>query len=644
MSNADAKTYLSKYAGVIVAFAGPTTLLRADASLGARRVDVLLPGDSSATQFSLSVVRITTSHPFEVFVHEIGHNLGLPDLYQEPGAPIAAGTELDRWDIMAEDTAARHPTSWSKAYKSRDPATNTTWMSPGGLAVITPPTGSATKQVQLLITPLESPLPATNPYAAQYPPPIVFCHAAQLQLEPNRSLYIENRQRSPYTSPGLFGDVNYSRGLPGQGIIVTDAVNTTTGLPVLRKEVVLLTPLTDPLDTPGEQRTVFVFTSTNSIRVELREVVGFLPEVYLVEVTWGQGPYFDYRISDWNPPPWESPDIWIDTRVDNDWDVYRHSDPARNPGVPGNPVLNGDRSRVGWPSRVYARIWNDGDIARTNVRVRFQIVIPAGMGPSPGTDIGDATVNLPAGGSALAMVPWTPASANQGHVCIRVLVDHETGELNANNNMAQENVTDWWLQGSPPYDPVEFPFQVTNPLPRRAQVRMRARGLLPGWFMDVDPVEFWLEPGETILGTARIRADASVPVENRDIPSPMLSLEALAAQGDTWVPFGGISGTAHPVRRANLDLDVTDHERTIQVTGRAWTSLDVIRHANVSLRLLANDKRRELGLRQTTTDGGGEFREQFRFEDGTDPRGFLEAVLSPTPGSGPAEAGPIRLS
>lgn len=234
------------------------------------------------------------------------------------------------------------------------------------------------------------------------------------------------------------------------------------------------------------------------------------------------------------------------------------------------------RSRVGWASRVYARVWNDGDIARSNVRVRFQIVIPAGMGPSPGTDIGATTVNLPAGGSALAMVPWTPASANQGHVCIRALVDWEPGELNANNNMAQENITDWWLEGSPPYDPVEFPFQVTNPLPRRALVRMRGRGLLPGWFMDVDPVEFWLEPDETILGTARIRADASVPVEDsRDVLPPVLTLEALVAQGDTWVPFGGLSGTAHPVRRAKLSIDVADRESAIEVTGapgQRWTS------------------------------------------------------------------------
>ncbi len=471
-----------------------------------------------------------------------------------------------------------------------------------------------------------------------------FRHAARLELDPSRSIYIENRQRSPYTSQD-FGDVAYSRSLPGQGIIVTDAVDTAVGLPVQRKEVVLLTPMGDPLDNPGEQRTVFVLTPTNSIRVALLEIVGAFPEVYLVEVTWGQGPFYDFRIRDWSPPPWESPDIWIDTRVDNGWDVYSHADPARNPGVPGNPILNGDRSRAGWESRVYARIWNDGDVLRTGVRVRFQIVVPPGMGPSAGTDIGDTTIDLPAGGSALAMVPWTPASANQGHVCVRALVEWEPDELNANNNMAQENITDWWLSGSPPFDPVEFPYQVTNPLPRRALVRMRARGLVPGWFMDVDPVEFWLEPEETMVGAARIRADATVQVEDsRDTRPPVLSLEALAEQGDTWVPFGGLSGTAHAVRRTRLALDVAQRDRELQVTGEALTALGPVRQANVSIRLLAADGRTPLELHQDTTDGAGRFALAFTPKNGTNPPRFLEALLSPTPGTAPAEAGPIALS
>ena len=649
---ADAKALLSGYAGVIVAFVGPNTLLRARADLGADHYPVLLPGTPAGDdpeQFVLSALWITTGHPFEVFTHEIGHNLGLPDLYQEPGQPIRAGVELGRWDIMADNSAARHTTSWSKAFKSRDPSTNTFWMDPGEIEVLTPPPASGTKTARVLLVPLESKMPpAGSQFYTDYQmshPGVPMRHALRLELEPNRSLYVENRQSGPYSDLYL-GTVNYSRQLPGpngRGVIVTDAVNDTTGLPVLRKEVVLLTPMNDPLDNPGEQQTAMVFTATNSIAVQLVEVSGFMPEVYLVEVTWGQGPYFDFRIRDWSPPPWESPDIWIDTRVDNAWDVYTHSNSTLNPGVPGNPVLNGDRSRVNFESRVYARVWNDGQIPKTGVRVRFQIVVPAAMGPSIGTDIGEDTIDLPAGGSALAMVRWTPANANQGHVCVQALVDYDTGELNANNNMAQENITDWYLAGSPPYEPVGFDYQVTNPLPRRTHIRLRARGLLPGWFLDVDSPEFWLEPDETIQGTARIRADARVPLENADVRPPIITLEALAQQGDTWVPFGGISGTAHAVRKAKLDLDVTREEETIAVGGRASTETDVVRGANVTLRLLAPDGRREVDFHQATTDAGGEFQAAFRARSGKRAPRYLEALLSPTLGSGPAEVAPVDL-
>lgn len=171
-------------------------------------------------------------------------------------------------------------------------------------------------------------------------------HAIQLRLSEDRSLYVENRQRGPYSDPD-FGDALYSSGVPARGVIVTDTLNTMDGLPIYRSWVVMATPYFDPLDVLDEEENVLQITPTNSIRVKVTEVIGSTPTTYKVRVTWGQGSYFDYRIRDWDPPPWESPDIWLDTRVDNDWDEYSHPDSVANPGVAGNPVLNGDRSRVG---------------------------------------------------------------------------------------------------------------------------------------------------------------------------------------------------------------------------------------------------------------------------------------------------------
>jgi hypothetical protein len=163
----------------------------------------------------------------------------------------------------------------------------------------------------------------------------------------------------------------------------------------------------------------------------------------------------------------------------------------------------------------------------------------------------------------------------------------------------------------------------------------------PPWFLDVDSTEFWLGPDETIHGTAQIRADARVPLENADVRPPIIiTLEALA-QRDTWVPFGGISGTAHTVRKAELDLDVSRDEETIAVGGRASTETDVVRGANVTLRLLGPDGRREVDFWQTFSDTGREFQAAFRTRTGKRAPRYLEALLSPTLGSEPAEVEPV---
>lgn len=295
-------------------------------------------------------------------------------------------------------------------------------------------------------------------------------------------------------------------------------------------------------------------------------------------------------------------------------------------------------------------MWNDGDIPKTGATVRFQVVAPAGMGPAPGFVIGEDTIDLPAGGSSLARVNWTPREANEGHVCIRAMVVADPDELNANNNMAQENITDWYLEGSSPYEPVKFPFQVANPLPRRAQVRMRARGLKPGWFMDVEPVQFWLEPGECIEGTAIIRADNTVPFEEILIreqqPLPVITLEAVAQQGDTWVPFGGVSGTAHPVRKADIDVRIdTQKEGVVTVTGQVRTASGPVRGANVSLRVLQPDGKTEVEVHHTRTDTKGQFAIVIQVPRSLplDEHYYFEAVLSPTPGTGPADTERIQV-
>jgi len=631
MSDQDAKNYLSSYDGVAVVFAQGT--LRASASIGAWNFDV------RDEQYSFSNFNIDSTYPWEVYAHEIGHNLGFPDLYDEPGGVELVGEEPGNWDMMHCSWCDAHTSAWIKHHKTA--SSSAQWMT--SVESMMAPPGNTTNQLEVLLAPASSELPASNPFAASHPG-IPFRQAVQIVVSDDRSLYVENRQPS-FSSPD-FGDTTYDDDVPSEGVIVTDTVNTMDGLPVYRSWVIMATPGNDPLDVVGEEEIVLDVTPTNKVRVRILEKLGSAPAVYLVRVTWGQGSYFDYRLRDWDPPPWESADIWIDTRVDNEWDEYTHSDASANPDVQGNPVLNGDRSRVGWPSRVYARVWNDGDIARNNVRVRFQVVVPAGIGPVPGFDVGEDFIDLPAGGFELAQVDWTPRDANEGHVCIRAMVDHDPDELNANNNMAQENITDWYLEGSSPYVPVSFPYQVANPLPRRALFRMHVKGLRPGWYTRVDPVQFWLEPDEVMRGHATVMADSSVPFEDillrEEADVPIISVESQVKYNDAWAAFGGISGTAHPVRASRLGVDLDPYGEGVHVAGSAHTADGPVGGANVSLRLLARDALTEIDTTRTSTASDGSFHQRIEYPDRSESY-YLEVVLSPGVGTGPAAWGPAPL-
>jgi hypothetical protein len=61
----------------------------------------------------------------------------------------------------------------------------------------------------------------------------------------------------------------------------------------------------------------------------------------------------------------------------------------------------------------------------------------------------------------------------------------------------------------------------------------------------------------------------------------------LVKDGDTYGQFGGVSGTTHPVRRANFTVHVEPvGGGAAIVTGSASTAAGPIIGANVSLRLL----------------------------------------------------------
>jgi hypothetical protein len=638
----------NQYSGIIFALASneKINLLRAEGH-------VSLPVNfGNNQQWKGSWVSITTGYPWHVYAHEIGHALFLPDLYDG----LQAGVEPGFWDIMCCSWHDVHPSAWMKHWRSRGPGyTGKPWMKDddyGGDDVeeITAPPANVTRTWSVLLAPVERPLPKTNPFASSHPNcPLRL--AIRIKLSDDLSFYVENRQK-PFSS-SVFGTSKHDSEIPAEGVIITDAINRDTSQ-LFRVFVVMATPYSDPLDTPEETWTYYV-NPTNRIQVKVKEALGADPTVYRVDVTWGDippatGTSYDFRIEDWKPPPWESPDIWVDTKVDNEWDEYSHSDPKKNPNVAGHPVLNGDRLRVKWESRLYARVWNDGNVEKKNVQVKFQVVLPVAMGPSPGADIDTVSVDLPPGGSAITpKVTWAPQFDNEEHICVRAFVIPDPGEKDYTNNVAQENFADWYIEKSSPYQPIIFPFQVTNPLPRRALIMMQARGLIPGFNLTVEPFRFWLKPTETVKGQAILEVEDGVMLEDamidEKVEPPVVSLEACVQRGCTFVPFGGVTGIAHTVRKSTLKMDSDLSGHGVVVGGRAFTDDGPIVGAKVCARLLKIDGFTELAMARAVTNQNGEYSMKLML-----PRSkaferwcLIEAVLSPTLGTGPADVGPIKL-
>ncbi len=636
MTDAAAETYLKQFAGVIVTYAVDNAgFYRADASGWGKTDQFKVRGKP----YYYASIYITAADAWTTYAHEIGHNLGLPDLYDEP-PPNLVGVELWDWCIM-ENCQAAHPTTWMKAYRSQKPGSteagyNSPWMPATEIkTIVAPPPGGNITPVEVLLLPTGVKMPGINPFAASHPTaPLV--HSIRIEMGKGHNLYVTAREKGPYQHAQL-GKSDYDTTIPAEGVIVTDAIDTWN-VGVNRAAVTLLTPYANPINTVGEyyeQNT----SAISKLKVECLEVVGSNPTVYRMKVTWGTGSYFDLRIDPWTPEPWESPDIWVDTRVDNGWDVYKHSDASKNPSVTGHPVDNGDRSRVGWPSRVYARVWNDGDKDASNVQVTFRVVVPPGS--ASGVQIGKRTIpTIKANSYALAYVEWTPGSHNQKHVCIKADVTYQPGELNANNNSAQENITDWYLARSSPYQPVEFVFQVENPLDELHQFRLGVVGLVDGYHVEVTPIEFWLSPGESIEGRARILAEDWVALEDvgEGVLGPLVSLDFLGLISDRWIPIGGVSGYVHPVRASTLEAGIDPSGRDGHLSVRAFTAAGPIVGTNVTARLVDRNGT-ELALEQAPTDGYGTVSMVLSLPAGypTGEAYRVEVVLSPGNGTGPAE-------
>ena len=292
---------------------------------------------------------------------------------------------------------------------------------------------------------------------------------------------------------------------------------------------------------------------------------------------------FDPAITPWGAPPWETPDIWIDSQK-NMFGTYLYTDAS------GNPTGNGDDAWVDHDNRVHIRVHNYGSGPATNVRAQVFVNSPPGMGDAGPDWAYLGTVVYPTiggGGQSDGFVTWHPTVG--AHTCIKAVLLDTPGELVTTNNLAQENVTHFDTSSGSPYQTVHFTASVHNPFDQELPVHMNVKDVPYGWAVVLDPSQVSIPPGgkhpvhvavypsglpsHEADGTPSTTAAATTgrhgdcPPEVKWDPSRLremnrigfigkLKVEAQMPYYDTFVPIGGIDIWTHLARPTRLTCRV----------------------------------------------------------------------------------------
>jgi hypothetical protein len=396
-----------------------------------------------------------------VMSHEIGHGLGLPDLYSAAGYRDDV-VYIDDWCQMAGSNGNfNHFCAWSKW--------SVGW-------IVDDPGDAAVNRV------VEVPMPAaegqTTTEAWLFPVEYFDNDIrADVEAEVGGALPIGQMMKVDLGSDGGVVDlielraqgVNFSQNLPPTpAVIVTNVLQPGTdrrwavnGL--YRRSVHLLNQgrelrvVGDRFDFAAAPE--FPVKGTVVDLVDLRTIRGGSIPIARVRVVREAAEFIDLYFQD-NVPSWKSPDIWVDWRGDNaDPDVARQY-PEGTPTDQGETVRFPDAGVE--PHFLVVRPHNAGNVHAEDVKVKWFICDPPGAGDDGRWVERDTKTleQLHSDSWDIVAFNWDVTPATNDHQCIRAeivdwtipsAVDPATGDTLAlgsddvilQNNNAQKNVFDF---------------------------------------------------------------------------------------------------------------------------------------------------------------------------------------------------------
>lgn len=404
-------------------------------------------------------------------------------------------------------------------------------------------------------------------------------HILKLVVSSGLTFFVEVRQRPI----GLIFDQNINVTNVDQTLVVVTRVTEGTSISNTFERPIMLFGALDV----GQE----VVDAARGLTIHVDQLVQNRPAVYRVRVTWNQpvvgdpSGQFDVTITPWTTDYWETIDVWVDSPRNNSGATIIYEN--HEPGDTSKPIRNGDRPWVHRVNQIYARIRNTGPMDVSDVYVTFYVNSPPGIGDNgdwatletklvpflPGRDPA-----IPGSGEVIVSSNWRPSLDK--HTCLKVAMLPRTGEINVENNFAQENVGSFDSAGGSSHDPVELETSVRSPFTIWRKVDAVVRGLPPGWHAVVNHAWVWTAPKGTHELQVVMWTDLNAPYDftpayirrkhekDWEIPAhALIRIEGWTTFDHRYLPIGGFLADVKANRKVDIEYEAEVSDGRILVSG-----------------------------------------------------------------------------
>ncbi len=366
-------------------------------------------------------------HMHATLSHELGHTLGLPDLYSFPAYSDDIDARLTGdWDMMAGSrNRMPHYTISNKMRMG--------WVDAGHLRLFNFQGSSAAVQD---VTLHASELGA---------PPAGRFRAIEIRLGNGWNYYVEYRaEQAGLSSDDLVTD---------RRVVITDVTSDTFTAPVARPPIVFVRNDLDG-DGPLLGQGTDLEEKDPGTQMDLKvEVVSTDADHAVVRVSYGSNGKPEPGIRPWDGgPTWQSQDI----EVRND---KATADPGKYFNVPW----------LGHDNTIVAKVKNSGDLLAKGVVVDF-FVTEYSAGDGPWIPLGNDTRDIGPNATVEFTTQWNPSAADGKHYCVivRIRLYQDPGNLavvdqNIYNNEARSNYTKFVSASASPSSRVGTSVLLANP-------------------------------------------------------------------------------------------------------------------------------------------------------------------------------------